>query len=239
MKTQDLFIASKYVDSNLELNLPSFFYLMQSIAADDIEEKGIKKEQTLDQGCSWILSRVEVDFIDTPKFPSDVYLDTYPGDDLKFLFPRYYRIRNKDGLDLVVASSIWALLDIKNRTLTKPPFDQRLIPEHHEGELPLPKRIRVPDDGIFLETRKVRLSDTDLNCHLNNVKYIDYIVDALEDTLSNKQKIKHFTINYNHEIKKDQCVDLYTDENINPKLIWGKVDNQVAFISEIQFEDKK
>ncbi|MCF0126908.1 MAG: hypothetical protein HUJ68_14385, partial [Clostridia bacterium] len=73
MKTQDLFIASKYVDSNLELNLPSFFYLMQSIAADDIEEKGIKKEQTLDQGCSWILSRVEVDFIDTPKFPSDVY----------------------------------------------------------------------------------------------------------------------------------------------------------------------
>lgn len=237
MKTKELFIASKYINPSFELTLSSFFYMMQSIAAEHVEDYGIDKSQTIDKGCTWIVSRVEVDVIENPRFSDTIYLDTYPGEDIKFLFPRYFRIRNKDGKELIRASSIWALLDLKNRTLARAPFEQRLVTEHHDGELAFPRKLLVPSEGDLVEVRKVRVSDTDLNDHLNNVKYIDFITDIHSEEFAKKYRVKHIVINYNREIRLGQEVELYTN-NANPEVIWGKVDGQVSFVAELTYEER-
>lgn len=238
MKSKTFFLASEYVNPYLELKLPSFFGMMQSIAAEDVEDKGINKSQTIDKGCTWIVSRVEVDIIETPCFPDTITLDTYPGEDFKILFPRYFRIRNQEGKELVRASSIWALLDLNKRVCVTAPFEQRLEAEHHEGELPLPQKIKTPEEATLVESRLVRCSDIDLNNHLNNVKYIDFIFDTHDASYYEKKKLKHFIINYNHEVKAGQTVDLYTNGG-SPEIIFGKVDGVVAFIAELTFEERK
>ena len=71
--------------------------------------------------------------------------------------------------------------------------------EHLVGEQPLPGKCETGDYQL-VETRKVRYSDIDLNGHLNNTKYIDYIVDIHDSDFYKKglQKMKRVLNNYHN-----------------------------------------
>ena len=237
MRTEKLNINSGTVDKFLELRMPDYFMMMQTVATNDAEEKGVGKSETIDKGYTWIISRIEVDIVKYPEYTHDVMMQTYPGDDLKIMFPRYYRMLDMNGNLLINSSSIWALLDIKKRTPVMSPFKQALPSEHHEGELPLPKKVKIPENLSLVESRKVRYSETDLNGHLNNTKYMDFIIDVHDSSFYEKHRIKHLAINYIHEIKDNDIVDLYTD-NGSVETIVGKVGDQLIFACEITYEDR-
>lgn len=237
MKERVFPLGSGEVDRYLELGVSTYFKFMQEIAARDAEEKGVGKEQTLDKGITWIISRIEVDFIKYPKYTEEIKLQTYPGDDLKIVFPRYYRILDKDNNELVKSSSIWALLNMKTRQPVANPFQNPLPSEHLDGELGLPKKVRIPDELSLVETRKVRYNDTDLNAHLNNTKYIDFITDTHDADFYSKYRIKHLAINYMKEVKDNDLLELYSN-NSNPEIIVGKVNGETVFACELTYEEK-
>ena len=237
MRKEKINIGAGVVDKFYELRIPDYFMMMQTIATNDAEEKGVGKSETIDKGFSWIISRIEVDIVKYPGYTEDVIMETYPGDDMKIIFPRYYRMVDLKGNLLINSSSLWALLDIKKRVPVMSPFKNALPSEHHEGELPLPKKVAIPENLSLIESRKVRYSETDLNGHLNNTKYMDFIIDVHDSAFYEKHRIKHLAINYIHEIKDNDVVDLYTN-NEPVEVIVGKVGNQLIFACEITYEDR-
>ena len=109
-------------------------------------------------------------------------------------------------------------------------------PEHYEGELDLPKKCIV-SDSMLIETRKVRYSDVDLNGHLNNTKYIDYIIDIHDSGFYQKNRISHFVINYNKELMDNDIFSMYSNNN-NPEYIKGEIDNSIAFEVNISYKER-
>lgn len=237
MKRISLNITSSEIDQFLELNVPNFFMMMQKIASDDAESFGIGKSETLDKGLTWIISRIEVDFIKTPSYTQDVELETYPGDDMKIIFPRYYTMFDKDNNVIIRASSIWAVLDQKTRMPVANPFDKSFPSEHHENELPLPSKVKIPDELTLVESRKVRYSEIDLNGHLNNTRYMDYMLDVHDSAFYRENHIRHIVINYAHEIRDGQTVDIYSSKT-NPEVIVGKVGEQLIFATKVTYEKR-
>ena len=230
-------IGSNDVDQFLELKLSSFFKMMQDGAAEHAEEFNIGKANTIDKGLFWVITRIEVDILKAPRYLQEVILKTYPGDDLRFIFPRYFSLEDTMGQVLIRASSTWMVLNKETHNVCLNPFNGFKSPtEHHQGELELPKKVKS-NDSTLVEVRKVRYNDIDLNGHLNNTKYIDYILDVHDTPFYNKNRISHFLINYEKELKDNDMVSIYRSES-NPEYIKGEVD-KIAFEANITYEDRK
>lgn len=236
MYTKNYYIGSNDVDQFLDLKLPSFFRMMQDIATEHAEVLNIGKANTIDKGLYWVITRIEIEIIEMPKYLQTVTLKTYPGDDLRFIFPRYFQLEDEKGRILIKASSTWAVLSRETHRVCLNPFPGLKAPtEHLEGEQPLPGKCEVSDCKL-VETRKVRYSDIDLNGHLNNTKYIDYIVDIHDSDFYKKNKIKHFLINYEKELKDNNEVSIFSN-NSNPEYIKGEVDG-VSFTVNITYGNR-
>ncbi len=236
MYTKNYYIGSNDVDQFLDLKLPSFFRMMQDIATEHAEVLNIGKANTIDKGLYWVITRIEIEIIEMPKYLQTVTLKTYPGDDLRFIFPRYFQLEDEKGKILIKASSTWAVLSRETHRVCLNPFPGLKAPtEHLEGEQPLPGKCETGDYKL-VETRKVRYSDIDLNGHLNNTKYIDYIVDIHDSDFYKKNKIKHFLINYEKELKDNNEVSIFSN-NSNPEYIKGEVDG-VSFTVNITYGNR-
>lgn len=228
-------IGTSDVDMNMELRLSSLFLMMQDVATEHAEVLGVGMSQTIDKGQFWVITRYSVSIIENPKYLDDIIVRTYPGDDKKFIFPRYFEIVDKNNKVVIKASSTWCVLRKSDRGISLNPFDGKVLPpEHHEGEEPLPAKV-LPDEKHLVETRKVRYSETDLNNHLNNTKYIEYIIDLHDSEFYKTHRISHITINYEKEILSGDSVSLFSNGK-NPEYINGSVDGKNIFEAEIQYK---
>lgn len=236
MFAKKFLIGSNDVDQFLELKLPSFFKMMQEVATEHAELLNIGKNETIDKGLYWVITRIELEILETPRYLQNVVLKTYPGDDMKFIFPRYFLLEDGNGKPLIKASSTWVVLNRDTHRVNLNPFNGYKAPiEHLEGELPLPSKVKEAET-FLVEQRKVRYSDIDLNGHLNNTKYIDYIIDLHDSAFYKKHHIKRFLINYEKELMDNDILSLYISKT-NPEYIKGEV-GKVAFEANITYEDR-
>ena len=237
MYQKDFYIGSNDVDQFLELKLPSFFKMMQEASTEHAEVLDIGKANTIDKGMYWVITRIELDILKMPKYLETVKLTTYPGDNMRFMFPRYFHLTNQKGEVLIRASTIWMVLDKVNHRICLNPFNGQTFPEEHtEGELPLPTKA-VVGDVKEVEQRKVRYSDIDLNGHLNNTKYIDYIVDIHDSSFYKENRISHFLINYEKELRDNDVLTLLKNDE-NPECVVGKVGDQTALVVNIHYQKR-
>lgn len=230
-------LSTSDVDAFLELKLSSLFVMMQDAATDHAETLGVGKAKTLDKGLFWVITRYLVDILRMPRYLETIVVKTYPGKDMRFIFPRYFQIESESGEVLIRASSTWCVLDKATHRINMKPFDTPLPEEHLENELPLPPKVTSGNASI-VENRKVRYSEVDLNGHLNNASYITYILDMHSRDFYAKNKIKNFIINYEREIIDGQKVDLLSDQNLPSEYIKGTVDNNTIFEVNVTYESR-
>lgn len=238
MFEKEYHIGSNDVDQFLDLKISSLFKIFQDIATEHAEKLDIGKRQTIDKGLYWVITRVEIEIVKTPKYLQDVIVCSYPGDDMKFIFPRYFFIKDKNGELLIKASSTWMVLNKDTHRISLNPFDGKTLPpEHYEGELHLPNKCNS-DEVTFVEQRQVRYSDIDLNGHLNNTKYIEYILDMHNSDFYKKNRIKHFLINYEKELMDGENITLSSNHK-NPEFIKGESEDKITFTVNISYEERK
>ena len=137
---------------------------------------------------------------------------TYPNPSLRFIYPRQFLIKDKDGNIIIKMSTTWALLDDKTRKIAMLKDGQLPLKfEVHAEELPLPKKLEIPL-GEFKKENIITYTDCDLNRHLNNTRYIDYILDLYD-------------------------ADFYKTFSNNVSYITGKVLDNIVFQCKIEFKD--
>lgn len=91
----------------------------QEIAAVHHASLGVGQEIAVTKGCFWALARTEIRISRLPAVGERVFLDTWVGRQSHGLFWRHYRIAGEDGAALLYAVSIWVIMDIESRALTK------------------------------------------------------------------------------------------------------------------------
>ena len=229
-------IESHEVDPFCKLKLDELFVIFQDVVTLHMEMLGINKKIINDNGLYWVVNRYTLHINRLPKYLEKVEVVTYPGKDMKFIFPRYFEVLDENKMPLVKASSTWLVLNKDNHEINLKPFDESLLPHFSkDDELPLPKKIEIVD-GKEIEKRIVKLSDLDLNNHLNNTKYIEYISDALGYQFFKENSVRDFTINYLKEVAYNSEVSLCRKDDENTVIIEGKVDNQLVFIAKILYQ---
>jgi len=169
-------VHSYEIDLNQNLSIPAIFNYLQEIAWEHADKLKYGFNHLHEKGQIWVLSRIEVEIYEQPKWTDELTLITWPrGADGIFAL-RDYEFYNSAGDKIIAATSSWIVLDINTRRPVRVndwymgfDFAERTAIGRVASKI---KDETIPP--VFTEQFDVRIGDIDVNQHVNNVRYIDW-----------------------------------------------------------------
>ena len=238
MYQHEFIISNNDVDYRFTLKPANLYRLFQDAALKATEAVGSDSISLSKRGIDWVITRMDVEIKRLPRCNEKITVCTYPGKDLAMLYPRYFYILDENNNVIIRASSIWALIDAKTRkVIVDKDTIKKLPPETSEYELPLPGKIAASEEKNLIETRTIHYSDLDFNCHMNNVRYVELLMDVHDFEFYKTHRPTFISLNYMKEIREKDKVSVYSDLN-NPETIEVQVDGGTSFLAKVTFVEE-
>jgi acyl-ACP thioesterase len=240
--TQNFHIPCYNTDAAWRLKPAAFMDLAQEAAGLHAVELGFGYEDLIKNNTAWILSRVNIKFVDTPLWRDDVTLTTWHKGANRLFFLRDFIMTDKDGKERVKATTSWLVLNLETRRLVRDPMlmEEGTVCAENVIETPADK-VQMPKDvpaELVLE-HAVAYSDVDMNNHTNNAMYMQWAMDAVDYEVASTRAVKEITINFNRETKAGDVVAIYRacveKEDGLHVYVEGKVEDASSFCVEIIF----
>ena len=216
--------------------------LAQEAAGLHAVELGFGYEDLIKNNTAWILSRVNIKFVDIPIWRDDITLTTWHKGANRLFFLRDFIMTDKDGKERVKATTSWLVLNLETRRLVRDPMlmEEGTVCTETVIETPADKVV-MPKDvpaELVLE-HAVAYSDVDMNNHTNNAMYMQWAMDAVDYEIASAKAVKEVTINFNRETKAGDVVAIYRacveKEDGLHVYVEGKVEDASSFCVEIIF----
>lgn len=240
--TQNFHIPCYNTDAAWRLKPAAFMNLAQEAAGLHAVELGFGYEELIKNNTAWILSRVNIQFVDTPLWRDDITLTTWHKGANRLFFLRDFIMTDKDGKERVKATTSWLVLNLETRRLVRDPMlmEEGTVCTENVIETPADK-VQMPKDvpaELVLE-HAVAYSDVDMNNHTNNAMYMQWAMDAVDYEIASTRAVKEITINFNRETKAGDVVSIYRacveKEDGLHVYVEGKVEDASSFCVEIIF----
>jgi len=178
---EDFPIRSYEVDCHNRLSILSMFSFMQESASQHAAALGVSIQQLLAENHTWLLSRLKINIAAYPGWNDQIQVNTWPSGTQQLFALRDFKISGIDNQIIAAAISAWLVIDLqKRRPVRIAPFVERLRPI--EGSHILDGRLdKLPalSDPVHEKRFVVRYSDLDINQHVNNVKFVEWILESL------------------------------------------------------------
>ena len=229
-------------DAAWRLKPTSFMNMAQEAAGRHAVYLGFRYDDLIKTNTAWILSRVHVEFIDTPKWREEITLNTWHKGLNRLFFLRDFVLTDNEGRERVKATTSWLVLNLETRRLVRDPklMEDGTICTENALETPADK-VQMPKDvePELVRTHHVSYSDIDTNGHTNNAMYMQWSMNSVGYDITSTRPVKEFTINFNHETKAGDHVEIYRasveKEDGLHVYVEGKVDGQSSYCVEIVF----
>ena len=239
---QDFTIPCYNTDASWRLKPSAFMDLAQEAAGLHAVYLGFGYDDLIKTKTAWILSRVHVEFPDTPLWREEMTLTTWHKGLNRLFFIRDFVMTDKQGRERVKATTSWLVLNLETRSMVRDPnlVEEGTICTENAIENPADK-VRMPRDveAVPVYEHVVGYSDVDMLGHANNAMYMQWAMDAVDYELASTKPVKEFTINFNHEIKAAEKVTLYRacveKEDGMHVFIEGRTEEASSFCVEIIF----
>lgn len=177
------FIVRTYeADLFNRLKISSLLNYMQETASEHANGLGFGYQQLKSANRFWVLSRILIELRGTITFDAEMVVETWPRDIDKFLAYRDYRFNDSTNSCFGSATTAWIMLD--GRTHRPVLFNSHEFNIHRSQLAPatssIPDKLNAPEQFSGSCQRAITYSDLDLNYHVNNSKYAEYIFDCFD-----------------------------------------------------------
>ena len=233
---QKITIPCYNTDASWRLKPAAFMDLAQEAAGQHAVHLGFGYEDLIKNNTAWILSRVNIKFLDTPQWRDEITLTTWHKGANRLFFLRDFVITDIHGRERVKATTSWLVLNLETRRLVRDPMlmEEGTVCAENAVELPADK-VQMPKD--IQAEHVVAYSDVDMNAHTNNAMYMQWAMDAVDYELASSRPVKEVTINFNHETKAGDRVQIFRameqkEDGIHV-YVEGKVEEVSSFCVEI------
>lgn len=149
----------------------------------------------------WIVSKMRVKVYRNVKMEEEVTIRTWVTKGTHVVYPRQFEVYNQEGNLVIEATSNWTLLDLIKRRIAMPKRVGLSFPEDipEKGNVNIETNFDDEDGFIFVEKRQVRYGDIDVNKHLNNARYIEWMCDVLGFEKFNDSFISDISVQFKKE----------------------------------------
>ena len=204
---------------------------MQDAAGAHSKLLGCGREDLVKKNIVWVLSRLEIHMDRYPSVGEQITVHTFPTPTRICFFPRYYIFTDARGEMIGKAGSLWLLLDLGTRRMLPPGEVGKLIPDNKDLSVPmnLPATVGKLQGEEFVSEYRPVYTDLDVNGHVNNTRYADWLCNALGIEIMTEYEPDHIIINYNHEVLPGSVVTLRRIIRDNEFRLSGTVGDVNAF----------
>jgi acyl-ACP thioesterase len=197
-------ITSYLVNLRQRAGLYGILNLIQDVGWQHAVELGFRFSE---EGLAWVFTRQKLRMSRWPGWNESVRLDTWlrPVTKSPFVFRDYelYVGREKVG----ECTSSFTVIDTKTRKLAQPDWSRFENAWRQGAALALePGKIPPDPKARDLAEFEVRNSDLDLNDHVNNTKYAQWVLDAVSLDAVKSVDVYEYEINFLAETKKGDLI---------------------------------
>lgn len=163
---------------------------------------GVGIEELSKYDYAWILNRWKVKIIRYPKVRDKITIETWTSTFDKFYATREFMVYDNDKNEICRATTLWIFLDMNKKMPRRIPkelygryniVDEKLLHDFYSFNLDIKS-----NNGIDFYVRK---SDIDYNNHVNNVKYLNWMLEVIPERIDMEYKLCEFDIQYKRETK--------------------------------------
>ena len=207
---ESLVFTPEETDALGHVRADAIAHRFQEIAGVHHSALGVGQEIAVTKGSFWALARTEMKMTRMPRVGEPLFLDTWVGRHAHGLFWRHYRIMDREENPVLYAVSIWVIMDIQTRALTKNhSWADGCARVTVEGELPATFRsIPFPEELGEHRERRVTDAETDSNGHLNNCLYLRWGQDLLSEEFARTHELRSVWIEYRKEMPRGLDSDI-------------------------------
>jgi acyl-ACP thioesterase len=225
-------------DPSGKLKYPDLCNLLQLTAAEHAEMGGISFTDMQTNNQAWVLSRMRVEIDDMPRWKQKITIKTWIVSLENSRSIRAMEVYLNDK-KIIGVESFWAVFN----TQTRRPENLALPHEHfekfaHKRGTALPfAKIEIPTATEFVKTKKVQWSDLDIVNHVNNVKYLEWCLDAQSEQCSKSSGIRVLEMNFLSELNLHDEVHILVDtSNQNQQTFSVVKDQKVCYLAQVDWK---
>lgn len=199
--TEDFKIRSYETGTDGRVTVQSICNYLQEAAGNHATLLGVAVDKLFRQNLTWVLSRIHVQMNKYPYWRQKVLIETWPSDAYGMFAIRDFILYDEYKNIIGHATTSWMLLDFKKmRPISMPDFIMEI--ERPERSRSLPDKFdKLPHADEYPQTRtfNVRMSDLDMNNHVNNVHYMDWALETIPPDFKKKNDLSGLEISFRAE----------------------------------------
>ena len=173
--------------------------LFQDVAGRHANELGAGTDALMKKNVVWILVKLRFRVLKDARMYQRVRVRTWPLPPQRISYEREYVITDDNGETIVEGSSEWVLMDFSDRRIVKLddiyPLERFCEKRNYEERFP---RLRAFEGEGETYSFLPSYSDFDMNGHVNNTKYANFVFDALSP--DHAFSLKEFRMEYHREV---------------------------------------
>lgn len=210
--------------------------LLQLTAGSHAELGGLSFTDMQQHDQAWVLSRMRVEIDELPKWRDVVTVKTWIYD--------LEGSRSIRALEMYVGEkkivgcvTFWAVFNTKTRRA-----EALVLPHEHFIKYPDMAataesfhKIDLNRDMQLLTEHTVTLSDLDIVFHANNVKYLEWCLDAIDPKPILKNRLASFDMNYMRELMLGDKVEIYKGSSGSQDYFSINKDGKACFALELNW----
>nr|XP_043638594.1 palmitoyl-acyl carrier protein thioesterase, chloroplastic-like [Erigeron canadensis] len=217
---QTVVIRSYEVGTDKTATPQSIFNLLQETALNHVWMSGLLGDGfgathgMMKNDLIWVVSRMQAQIDQYPIWGEILEIDTWVGASGKNGMRRDWEIRSHTtGIVFARATSTWVMMNQKTRKLSKMPdvvrgeispwfIEKQAIKEES------PEKIDKLDDNAKYATSGLqpKRSDLDMNKHVNNVKYIGWMLETIPEEYLENYHLSNIILEYRRECGSSDVV---------------------------------
>lgn len=161
----------------------------------------------------WALSRITMQVTGYPRWGDTVRLESWTSGTNRLFALRDFRLYDDEERELMKAVTAWLVVDSESRRPVRP---ETVLQDLVVTSLPSqfqdpPEKITPPDTdhgaGVSYETT-ARYSDIDAQSHVNNTRYVSWMLDSLGPSWHESRHLHQLSVNFLKECVLNDVLDV-------------------------------
>lgn len=213
IRKKKIMIASAQCDMFGRWKAGSVLREVQAVTLEHCDELGYGADVLFEMNRAFVLAKLQMDVARMPMQGETVLLTTRAYQPKRLVYQRVTTVSSPEGEALVTVDARWTLLDTATWRITRdtiPGLMEKMLPMEAFEDIRMPNIEYVGSKPAV----DVRYTMLDINRHVNNAVYADWVQDALGEEMVAGQQIRRMQLVYSREARLGAHVEIgYANEN--------------------------
>ncbi|WP_125714410.1 acyl-[acyl-carrier-protein] thioesterase [Companilactobacillus kedongensis] len=224
-----------------DMRLSSLVDAMLLTSEKQLHQSDSDSSEMVKRGLGWVVVQYHMDVTSMPQLGQKLNVRTRATSYNKYFFYRDFWIDDLDGNNMVKLESAFVIIDVNERKMVSAAdkLDYMFGAEEITKIKRFP-RVKTPKEYDIKRDQQIGYYNIDVNRHVNNSYYFDWMVDSLGIEFVEKHRVKTMDIKYEKELDINSHPEVFakiSDDGLETTH-WIQNGNDLNVVAKMTWEDK-